>query len=144
MKRVLVICLGNICRSPIGEELIRQQGIKHNLSLEVDSAGTIDWHAGKGPDPRSQEVMRAHGLDISDQQSRPLKAADFEHFDVILCMDQQNMMDAQRIAKGPAELHLFVDGMDVPDPYYGGETGFQKVYAMLEKASIHWIEQWSK
>ena len=62
MKRVLVICLGNICRSPIGEELIRQQGIKHNLSLEVDSAGTIDWHAGKAPDPRSQAVMRVHSL----------------------------------------------------------------------------------
>lgn len=144
MIRVLVICLGNICRSPIGEELLRQQGIKRNLSLEVDSAGTIDWHAGKGPDSRSQAVMRTHGLDISDQLSRPLKATDFDHFDVILCMDQQNLKDAKRIAKGPAELCLFVNGMDVPDPYYGGEKGFEKVYAMLEKASIHWIEQWAK
>ena len=62
----------------------------------------------------------------------------------ILCMDRQNLSDAKRIAQGPAELHLFVDGMDVPDPYYGGETGFEQVYTMLEKASIEWIEQWSK
>ena len=144
MKRVLVICLGNICRSPIGEELIRQEGIKHNIPLEVDSAGTIDYHAGKGPDPRSRAVMRAHDFDISGQQSRPLTATDFDLFDVILCMDQHNLLDAKRIAQGPAELHLFVDGVDVPDPYYGGATGFEEVYAMLEKASIQWIEQWSK
>ena len=144
MKRVLVLCLGNICRSPIGEELIRLQGIKNNLPLEVDSAGTIDWHAGKAPDPRSQAVMRTHGLTISDQQSRPLKVSDFHHFDIILCMDRQNLIDAKRIAQGPAELHLFVAGMDVPDPYYVGEAGFEQVYTMLEKASIEWIEQWSE
>ncbi len=144
MKRVLVVCLGNICRSPIGEELIREHAQLRGVDVTVDSAGTMGWHAGKAPDPRSQLVMRAHGLDISMQQSRPLTASDFYNFDIILCMDHQNLMDAHTIAPGPAQLSLFVADKDVPDPYYGGDDGFEKVHAMLNAAAGDWMNQWSQ
>tara|TARA_B110000285_G_scaffold233199_2_gene306251 strand:- start:1012 stop:1458 length:447 start_codon:yes stop_codon:yes gene_type:complete len=142
MIRVLVVCLGNICRSPIGEGLLRSQGQNRGLDLFVDSAGTMGWHAGKAPDHRSQGVMRAHGLDISSQQSRPMELDDFQKFDVILCMDQQNLTDVLKMAKGPAHVQLFVAGKDVPDPYYGGDAGFEAVYSMLDSAASNWINNW--
>ncbi len=144
MKRILVVCLGNICRSPIGEELIRQHAKQLNFPLEVDSAGTQGWHAGKSPDPRSQSIIRIHGLDISSQKSRALKATDFYDFDIILCMDHQNFIDASKYDQGTAQLALFVSDSDVPDPYYGGESGFADVYNMLDTAAKIWLKQWSE
>ena len=143
MKRVLVVCLGNICRSPIGEGLLKHHAQKHGLNLCVDSAGTSGWHQGDYADARSIEVMRAHGHDITDQRSRALVAEDLFTFDHILVMDSQNLNDMNRMATGTASVERFVHGHDVPDPYYGGDRGFEKVYAMIDEAAENWVKSWS-
>jgi len=143
MKRVLVVCLGNICRSPIGEELLRHHAEAAGFDLFVDSAGTSGWHQGNPPDPRSCAVMLHHGHDIAGQHSRPLLEQDLFTFDHILVMDSNNLIDAQSLPTGTAQIQLFVDGRDVPDPYYGEGDGFQLVYDMLNAAAQSWIQVWS-
>jgi protein-tyrosine phosphatase len=143
MKRVLVVCLGNICRSPIGEELLRHHAQAAGLDLFVDSAGTSGWHKGNKPDPRSCDVMLRHGHDITGQHARPLVEQDLFTFDHILVMDSNNLIDAKSLPPGTAILQLFVDGLDVPDPYYGEGDGFQLVYDMLNTAAPSWIQEWS-
>ena len=98
MMRILVVCLGNICRSPIGEGLLKHHAQKHGLDLHVDSAGTSGWHQGEQADARSIEVMRAHGHDIEDQRSRALVAEDLFTFDHILVMDSQNLNDVNPVS----------------------------------------------
>jgi len=142
MLRVLIVCLGNICRSPIGEELIRQHAKRSNLNILVDSAGTKGWHAGKAPDIRSQEVVQNHGFDISRQKSRAIKSNDFNAYEYILCMDEQNMRDLSNYDQGSAKISLFVKEQNVPDPYYGSEDGFEHVYNMLDRAAQLWIQKW--
>jgi len=143
MKRVLVVCLGNICRSPIGEGLLKHHAQTHGLDLHVDSAGTSGWHQGDHADARSIEVMRAHGHDITDQRSRALVAEDLFTFDHILVMDSQNLNDVNRMAVGTTSVERFVPGHDVPDPYYGGDRGFEQVYAMIDEAAENWVKSWS-
>ena len=143
MKRVLVVCLGNICRSPIGEELLRIHAKKNSYNLFVDSAGTSGWHQGNSPDPRSCEVMKRHGHKIDSQRSRPLIDQDLQTFDCILVMDAQNLADTQSLPVGQAAIQLFVPNTDVPDPYYGEGDGFMHVYEMLDKAAENWIKTWS-
>ncbi|MEM6397089.1 MAG: low molecular weight protein-tyrosine-phosphatase [Bacteroidota bacterium] len=94
--RILAVCLGNICRSPLAEGLLRQEAEKRGLPWEVDSAGTSGWHEGEAADPRSRAVARHNGLNIDDQRSRKVKAEDFENFDLILAMDRQNMLDLSK------------------------------------------------
>lgn len=142
MLRVLVVCLGNICRSPIGEELIRYHSKKANFEILVDSAGTKSWHAGSPPDSRSQQVMSQHGLYIGSQKSRGIKSSDFHEFDLILCMDQQNLEDVLAHKQGTAKISLFLEEQDVPDPYYGNPDGFDKVYSMLDRAAGLWVQKW--
>ena len=143
MKRVLVVCLGNICRSPIGEELLRIHAKKKNLNLFVDSAGTSGWHQGNLPDPRSCEVMRRNGHSIESQRSRPLVEQDLHTFDCILVMDAQNFADVSALTPGTADNKQFIDKTDVPDPYYGPGDGFQRVYDMLDAAAKDWINNWT-
>ena len=131
MKRVLVVCLGNICRSPIGEGLLKHYAQQLGMDLYVDSAGTSGWHQGEHADARSIDVMRTHGHDISDQRSRALIAEDLFSFDHILVMDSQNLNDVNRLGAGTASVERFVLGHDVPDPYYGGDRGFEQVYSCL-------------
>lgn len=100
--RVLALCLGNICRSPVAEELLRLELKKAGVQAVVDSAGTGDWHVGRPADPRSREVARRHGLDLGGR-ARQLSAADFYEQDIILAMDAQNLADAQRMAPPNAE-----------------------------------------
>lgn len=144
---VLALCLGNICRSPIAEGLLRVHIEAQGLSIYVDSAGTSGYHAGEAPDPRSIAVMRKHGHDISAQRSRQLKVEDFDRFDLILAMDQSNYRNARNLApteaaKSKVKL-LLDDGAEVPDPYYGGVNGFENVYQMIDQAAQSWIKTWS-
>ena len=139
--KVLMVCLGNICRSPLAH------GVLENLvdpdRVFVDSAGTGAYHIGKAPDRRSIAVAREHGLDISQQRARQFTPEDFDSFDHIYVMDKENL--ANVLALAPSEeaakkTRLFLsvlkkDIQEVPDPYYGGEEGFQYVYDLVREAS---------
>ena len=109
----------------------------YERDIIVDSAGTIGMHAGSPPDPRSVEVMRDHGHDISHQRSRQFRHYDFNEFDVILAMDSSNFRDLNNIAIDETEsqkIRMMIEGTNVPDPYYGGDEGFENVYNMLDEA----------
>ena len=140
--RILFVCMGNICRSPAGEcvmrRLVESEGLSE--SIECDSAGTIDFHSGKSPDARMQRAGAARGIEIQGA-ARQVKRADLEEFDIVLAMDRENLRDIQRLGKkgaSPTRLKLFCDyctehkTTDVPDPYYGGDEGFETVLDLLE------------
>ena len=141
---ILCLCLGNICRSPTAEAVLRAKARAAGLDWRIDSAGTGDWHAGEAPDRRAQAAARARGYDLSDQRARQITARDFHAFDLILAMDGNNMRDAARLAPpdARARLHRFLDlaGMDdagdrgnVPDPWYTGS--FDAVLDLIETAA---------
>ncbi len=141
---VLMVCLGNICRSPLAEGILRSK-IDMN-KVQVDSAGTGGWHAGEQPDPRSIAVAKKHGLDITYQRGLKFSAYDFENYDYIFVMDTSNYRDVIKLANSEAEkrkVQLILDelfpgeNVDVPDPYYGGNQGFDNVYKMLDEACDH-------
>ena len=139
--KVLMVCLGNICRSPLAEGILRSK--VDTSTVEVDSAGTGGWHAGEKPDPRSMDVAKKNGLDISYQRARKFTARDFEVFDYIFVMDTSNRQNVLSLAQSEdhiSKVHLIMDelfpgeNMDVPDPYYGGLNGFDQVFSMLDEA----------
>ena len=140
---VLFICLGNICRSPTAEAIFKARASAAGLSVYVDSAGTSGWHIGERPDPRSIEAGVAAGYDFSGQYSRKVTRADFGEFDHILAMDMQNIEALKPLCPDAyqGKIGLFLDyapntaSREVPDPYYGGDDGFERVIAMIEKAS---------
>lgn len=140
---MLAVCLGNICRSPMAEGLLRHHIQQHGLRAKVDSAGTSNHHQGEPPDRRAQQEMKRHGIDISSQRSRPFVRADFEKFDLILVMDQSNLREVLAMAQGNDEwvdkVHLILDDEEIPDPYYGGASGFAEVFEMLDRASEDWV-----
>ncbi|MDF1629766.1 MAG: low molecular weight phosphotyrosine protein phosphatase [Alcanivoracaceae bacterium] len=142
--RILFVCLGNICRSPTAEGVFRQRAAAAGLSLSlIDSAGTASWHVGKAPDARTVKAAAGRGYDLSTLRARQVSVADFNAFDFILAMDEQNLAELQSIqpAQSLAELGLFLDyaegavEREVPDPYYGGDQGFQTVLDLIENAS---------
>ncbi|MCW2291859.1 protein-tyrosine phosphatase [Pseudomonas sp. BIGb0408] len=142
--RVLFVCLGNICRSPTAEAVLRQRLQQAGLAerIEVDSAGTGGWHVGKAPDPRTLEAASRRGYDLSGLRGRQVSADDFSRFDLVLAMDGANLRDLQRMrpAQARGELDLYLRRYDlavdeVPDPYYGGTEGFEQVLDLLEQAS---------
>ena len=142
--KVLFVCLGNICRSPTAEGVFRHYVEQAGLSdkITIDSAGTSDWHLGKTPDPRTVVAAAQRGYDVSTLRGRQVTAEDFAEFDLILAMDKSNHSDLQEIqpAASRAELGLYLPRFgispdEVPDPYYGGEDGFELVLDMLEHAS---------
>lgn len=142
--RVLFVCMGNICRSPTAEGVFRQRLQQAGLleRVMVDSAGTGDWHVGKAPDDRSAKAALRRGYDLSSLRARQVEAADFGRFDLILAMDHDNLtrLKALRPHGRGAELDLFLRryelGLDeVPDPYYGGASGFEQVLDLIEQAS---------
>ncbi len=142
--KVLFVCLGNICRSPTAEGVFRRYVEQAGLSekITIDSAGTADWHIGKAPDPRTQAAAAVRGYDLSTLRGRQAVPADFAEFDLILAMDNSNLSNLQAMqpADGKAELALYLPRFgirpdEVPDPYYGGEDGFELVLDMLEQAS---------
>ena len=141
--RVLFVCLGNICRSPTAEGVLRHKLLEAGLSdrIEVASAGTSDWHVGKAPDSRSQRAARLRGYDLSAQRAQQAKSADFNTYDLILAMDHSNLRDLKALqpSNAKAELDLFLSRYDgakdeVPDPYYDGEHGFEEVLDLVEHA----------
>ena len=143
---VLAVCLGNICRSPMAEGLLRHHIQQRGLRCKVDSAGTSAHHIGEHPDQRAQQEMRWHGIDISKQSSRQLVRKDFDRFDRILVMDNANLANTQRLAGNNeahlAKIKLFVPDGEVPDPYYGGAEGFCQVYDMVNAAAESWVASW--
>jgi protein-tyrosine phosphatase len=142
---VLFVCLGNICRSPtahgVFQELVRAANLQDQV--EIDSAGTGNWHAGESPDPRALAAASARGYDLSGIRARSVGAADFSRFDYVLAMDEQNLARLQDMA--PPDYHghlgLFLDYhshpllTEVPDPYLGGKAGFDQVLDLVEEAS---------
>lgn len=139
--KVLMVCLGNICRSPLAEGILKSKVDFDNVF--VDSAGTGHWHVGNKPDPRSIEIAKNHGIDISNQRGRQFTQKDFQEFDYVFVMDTSNRDDVLSLAQTQEErkkVHLILDeifpneNMDVPDPYYGGNQGFENVYQMLNQA----------
>lgn len=146
--KILMICLGNICRSPLAEGILDMKIKERGLDWSVDSAGTSGWHIGDPPDERSIETARAHNLDISRQKSRKIRSTDIDEFDMIYVMDDQNLNDVlqychtdeerNRVKKIMHELPGS-DQTNVPDPYYG-EYGFELVYEMLDRACDKIIE----
>lgn len=139
--QILMVCLGNICRSPLAEGILKS---KVNLNkVSVSSAGTGGWHVGSPPDPRSVAVAKSNGLDITDQKGKKFSTYDFEIYDHIFVMDLSNYNDVTKLAKNNDEkqkVRLILDelfpgeNVDVPDPYYGGDRGFEDVFKMLDEA----------
>lgn len=136
-----MVCLGNICRSPLAEGILKTK--VNAEEVFVDSAGTGHWHVGNPPDPRSIAIGNKHNIDISNQICRQFKASDFDEFDRIYVMDNSNKNDVLSLARTEAhrnKVHLILDeifpgeNVDVPDPYYGGTTGFENVFRMLDEA----------
>jgi len=141
MVKVLMVCLGNICRSPLAEGILKSK--VDDLSVFVDSAGTGGWHIGELPDLRSIGIARQNRIDISDQRCRKFIARDFDDFDHIYVMDRNNLSDVLSVAKSETHrkkvkmilsVESETDTMEVPDPYYGGERGFEEVFILLDRA----------
>ena len=143
--KVLFVCMGNICRSPtaqgVFEQLVRRQQLAE--FIDVDSAGTHAYHVGEAPDRRSQAAAKLRGIDLSAQRARRVIVVDFERFDYILAMDKDNLAELRRLAKPKqqARVQLFMtyatrwQNDEVPDPYYGGSSGFDRVLDMVEDAA---------
>jgi protein-tyrosine phosphatase len=143
--KVLFVCMGNICRSPTAEGAFRKRIEEHGLETEIaiDSAGTISYHVGEAPDSRAQAAARERGIELSELRARQISADDFHHFDYIIAMDEDNLRNILALdpGDGKAEVSLFLtfsenfEEHEVPDPYYGGNNGFQRVLDLIEDAS---------
>ena len=138
-----MVCLGNICRSPLAEGIMTHKAQENGLNWEIDSAGTAAYHVGNLPDERSIEVANNYGIDLTSQRARQFNAKDFREFDIIYAMDTENYNNILNLAKNEAEeqkVKLILNEIEpnsnssVPDPYYGGEEGFENVYRMLDLA----------
>lgn len=136
MTKVLFVCTGNICRSPTAEGVLRHLAAEEGIELHIESAGIGDWHVGHAPDERAQHHAKGRGYDLSALRARQVRPSDFDEFDLILAMDRGHLRSLERMA--PREhrhkVRLFVADRDVPDPYYGGPEGFERVLDLVEAA----------
>lgn len=139
--KILMVCLGNICRSPLAEGILKNKVKQHKLDWQVDSAGTGAYHVGQQPDPRSQAVAKKYGLDISIQRARQFTALDLDEFDLVFAMDRSNQRNILALATTQEQrekVHLILEFTgasehNVPDPYWD-DDGFEQVYQMLDQA----------
>ncbi len=150
MVKVLFVCMGNICRSPtahgVFRELVRREGLED--AIQIDSAGTHAYHVGNPPDQRAQATARNRGIDLSDLRARQVTPEDFERFDYVLAMDEENLAILRELCPPGREdrLRLFLDfapqrpEREVPDPYYGGPQGFEHVFDLVEEAARGLLE----
>jgi protein-tyrosine phosphatase len=141
--KILMVCLGNICRSPLAEGILKKKIAENRLDVIVDSAGTGGWHVGEPPDHRATAVAKKFGVDISKLSCRKFFVNDFDDFDKIFVMDQENFRDVMTLTRNSRDkekvqliLNVLADASDqsVPDPYYGGEEEFVNVFRLLDKA----------
>ena len=148
--KIVMVCLGNICRSPMADGLLRKKVKEHQLPVVVDSAGTGDWHVGNPPDPRMRETAKAFDTPIDELRARQFTAADFDAFDEIYVMDHSNYDNVTKLAQTPADkekVQLILNKLspasdaEVPDPYFGGTQGFKDVYKMLDEATTVILEE---
>ena len=142
--KILMVCLGNICRSPMADGLLRKKVQEHKLDVHVDSAGTANYHVGGAPDARMTETAKRKDVDISGLQARQFVVSDFDTFDLIYVMDHSNYDNVVRLARNETDrnkvqliLELLPNQMEieVPDPYYGGQDGFEHVFDLLDKTT---------
>ncbi len=146
---VLFVCLGNICRSPLAEAAFRRASAEAGLDVEIDSAGTGNWHVGRPPDRRAQAIALRYGIDIGGYRARQLHPSDFERFSHILALDHNNLEDIRAIAPvgARAEVALLLDmvegraGEAVADPYYGEDAGFETTWADVTVAAQALVER---
>lgn len=150
MTKVLMVCLGNICRSPMAEGILRKKIIDRKLNIQVDSAGTANFHVGEAPDSRAIQTAKKFGVDLSDLRGRQFTETDFDKFDHIFVMDDSNKSNVLKLARNDNDkkkVQLFLELVDeyklkdVPDPWFGGDEGFIEVFEMLEKACENFLAQ---
>jgi protein-tyrosine phosphatase len=151
--KILMVCLGNICRSPMADGLLRKKVKDNGLAVEVDSAGTGDWHVGDPPDERMRITAKANGLSIDELRGRQFEVSDFDRFDQIYVMDHSNYENVVALARNKQDkekVDLLLNlsnpnkNIEVPDPYFGGEEGFQQVFNLIDQATDRLIEQLKK
>ena len=141
--KILMVCLGNICRSPLAEGIMQHLADQEGFNWQVDSAGTGGWHVGQGPDRRSVRVAREHGIDISEQVCRQFSKSDFDHFDHIFVMDKYNLADVRAMAphaNAALKVKLLLGKGEVPDPYYANEL-FEPVFKLIEEGCKNLIKE---
>lgn len=143
MQKILMVCLGNICRSPLAEGMMLKLIQDHQLPISVDSAGTSGFHVGENPDHRTIQNAKSHGVDLSPIVARQFSVEDFDRFDKIYVMDKSNYKNVLSLARNHQDsekvdllLNVIEPGknLEVPDPYYGGEKGFEDVFQLIKKA----------
>lgn len=141
MTKILMVCLGNICRSPLAEGILQSK--LDPTTYKVDSCGTSAYHIGNQPDPRSIDIAKKYGIDITMQKASQFKTSYFDQYDVIYAMDSSNLQNILKLARNEQDhqkVKLILEeiepnsGLEVPDPYYGGNQGFENVYKMLDEA----------
>ncbi|PJJ75162.1 protein-tyrosine phosphatase [Thermoflavifilum aggregans] len=148
--RVLIVCLGNICRSPMAEGIFRKLAEDYGLAVEVDSAGTSDWHAGEKPDRRAIATASRHGIDISQHRARPFGRADFDRYDYIFVMDRENLhqvMQQARHEDDRKKVFMLTEALSpqhpvsVPDPWFD-DVLFEPVFQQIKAACEAWLKKW--
>lgn len=149
-RSVLFVCLGNICRSPMAEGILRARVEEAGLAMHIDSAGTAGYHVGAAPDARAILVSRANGTPIDSQRARQFDRRDFDRFDLILAADASNLRDIRALQPRGANARLALllewsglgDGEEVPDPYHGRIDAFEEVHALLDRACRRITARW--
>ena len=148
-----MVCLGNICRSPLAEGILKDKVEKEGLNVLVDSAGTSGHHSGENPDPRMRATAKKFGINIDQLKARKFSVQDFENFDLIYTMDSENYRNVLSLSRNETDKHKVMlilnelhpdENAPVPDPYFGGEQGFIDVYHLLDKATDKIIEKIKK
>ena len=148
--KIVMVCLGNICRSPMAEGVLRSKVESLGLDWHIDSAGTSNFHIGEAPDQRAIKKMGEKGVDISTLKARQFDVSDFDNFDHILVMDESNFSNVLRLAPDSSragKVKMIMDfvypgeRMSVPDPYYGGDSGFENVFRLLDEACDQFIQE---